>query len=665
MKILPLIITFVNPQILIGLVAVAIPIIIHLFNLRRVKKVEFSNTALLKRIQEESSAKRKPVELMILAARILALSFLVFAFAQPLFKDRDNELTLGDEVLLYLDNSQSLSALNEDGNSGFDKAIIEATSIVETYPEGTVFHFIENSYSNSISADYTKESLQELLTEIQQVGVDRDFSEIRNRLEGSNLNGDIYYITDFQNKTDFNSILSDTINNHYLLPIMANDVSNIFIDTVYLENTFLSGAFANLLKIKLRRNFRDSEVLNLKLLINDQLFGTAEVDFGNQLLAEYQFEIKSDVGGLERIELQIEDPNLTFDNSFYASINQLDKVKVVEIYDISTPGYVQSLFEENEVFQFSRVDSRFLDNELIGSANLLIVNQVAQFSNQLVNLINSLKESGSTLIIVPDSKANQTQLANIGVISARDNGDRLELAQPDFDNPIFQGVFEALDENIEMPQASINFRILNSELDYLQFKNGRSFLSKLNADGNLFFFASPFDSEFTSFTNHALFVPVMYKLALGSKVNLSNLYYYSDSETIFYPIEAGFGNLVFQLSNGTLEITPDQRIESDRLILEIPKDLIEAGQYQLLAGGESIGMISFNIPKAESNLSVIDPQTFEELNELNHITVIDSSSSSGAKQFLQAGVAGIPLWKYALIVALFFLFVEIILIRYL
>ena len=164
------IITFANPQLLFGLFAIAIPIIIHLFNLRRVKRVEFSNTALLKRIKEESSAKRKPVELLILGSRIIGVSLLVLAFAQPLFKSEVNDLELQDKVLIYLDNSQSLSALNDEGVSSFDNLIKEANSIVDSYSDGTVFHFVENAYSNSISAQYTKESIKELLTEIEQVG---------------------------------------------------------------------------------------------------------------------------------------------------------------------------------------------------------------------------------------------------------------------------------------------------------------------------------------------------------------------------------------------------------------------------------------------------------------------------------------------------------------
>ena len=659
------IITFANPQILLGLFAIAIPVIIHLFNLRRVKKVQFSNTALLKRIKEESSAKRKPVELLILACRILGVSLLVLAFAQPLFKDQDNDLKLGSEVLIYLDNSQSLSGLAGDGATGFDVLVNEANSIVDSYPDGTVFHFIENSYSNSISADYTSESLKELLTEVEQVGVDRSLEEITSRITGGGFQGDIYYLSDFQNKIQFQAISQDTTNLHYIVPTIADDVSNVYVDTVYLENTFLSGTFTNLLKIRLQRNFRDTEVLNLKLLIDNQLYGTAEVDFGNQLFAEYEFELQTSAQGLDKIELEIEDPTLQFDNTFYASVNQLDKVRVVEIFDSTTPGFVQALFDDNDVFQFTRIDSRFLDNEVIASTNFLVINQVDELSNQLVNAAKGLLENGGTVMFIPDPSTDQADPGKLGIQTTKENGERLVLTQPNFENPLFQGVFEEQDENIEMPQAAVNFRVLNSELDFLSFRNGRGFLSKINTTGNLLFFSSPFNQEYTSFTNHALFVPIMYKLALGSKANLSNLYYYTDSDNIFYPIDGVQTNTIFKLNSDSKEITPNQRLDGDRLILEIPKDVIEPGHYSLLANDQTIGTLSFNIPETESNLSTIDPKVFQDLEELNHVTVIESADQGDVKRFLEAGVAGIPLWKYALLGALFFLFVEIILIRYL
>jgi len=50
---------FLYPNMLFGLFALAIPIIIHLFNFRRHKIVYFSNTATLKTIEQENAKTKK------------------------------------------------------------------------------------------------------------------------------------------------------------------------------------------------------------------------------------------------------------------------------------------------------------------------------------------------------------------------------------------------------------------------------------------------------------------------------------------------------------------------------------------------------------------------------------------------------------------------------
>ena len=85
---------FLYPTFLFALAALAIPIIIHLFYFRRFKKVYFTNVRFLKEVKEEKSARSKLRNLLVLAMRLLALAFLVFAFAQP-FIPRDEEVKAG------------------------------------------------------------------------------------------------------------------------------------------------------------------------------------------------------------------------------------------------------------------------------------------------------------------------------------------------------------------------------------------------------------------------------------------------------------------------------------------------------------------------------------------------------------------------------------------
>jgi len=75
--------SFVYPWFLWALLAIAIPIIIHLFHFRRFKTVYFTNVKFLKEVKEQTSARSKLKHLLVLCSRILAIAALVFAFAMP------------------------------------------------------------------------------------------------------------------------------------------------------------------------------------------------------------------------------------------------------------------------------------------------------------------------------------------------------------------------------------------------------------------------------------------------------------------------------------------------------------------------------------------------------------------------------------------------------
>ena len=74
---------FLYPGFLLALLALAIPIILHLFYFRRFKKVYFTNVRFLKEVKEQTSARSKLRNLLVLLMRLLAVAMLVFAFAQP------------------------------------------------------------------------------------------------------------------------------------------------------------------------------------------------------------------------------------------------------------------------------------------------------------------------------------------------------------------------------------------------------------------------------------------------------------------------------------------------------------------------------------------------------------------------------------------------------
>lgn len=99
---------FLNPIFLIAGLCLAIPIIIHLFNFKKYKKVLFSDIRFLQEIKEQTNKRSKLKNLLILLSRLLALSALVLAFAQP-YLNKYNNQNKGDKFLsIFIDNSYSM-----------------------------------------------------------------------------------------------------------------------------------------------------------------------------------------------------------------------------------------------------------------------------------------------------------------------------------------------------------------------------------------------------------------------------------------------------------------------------------------------------------------------------------------------------------------------------
>ena len=108
---------FVNPGFLYGLLAVAVPVIIHLFNFRRFKKVYFTNVAFIKELKQETQKQSRFKHLLVLLMRMLAIAAIVMAFARPFIPAENNLINPDSQnlVSIYLDNSFSMEAESEQG----------------------------------------------------------------------------------------------------------------------------------------------------------------------------------------------------------------------------------------------------------------------------------------------------------------------------------------------------------------------------------------------------------------------------------------------------------------------------------------------------------------------------------------------------------------------
>ena len=197
---------FLNPLFLFGLLAAGIPLIIHLWNRRRVVTIDFSSLMFLMAAHRENARRFQLRHLLILLLRMAIIALIALALSRPF-------LTLGlpvasvrakTDVVIVLDNSYSMAYQDVDGIR-FEKAKALATDILETLRHG-------DSASLILMSDVPDPVFQQLTPDIGSVVTAINDAEVSYRAtnvqpslelahemlaESEQLNRELYLISDF------------------------------------------------------------------------------------------------------------------------------------------------------------------------------------------------------------------------------------------------------------------------------------------------------------------------------------------------------------------------------------------------------------------------------------------------------------------------------------
>ena len=668
---------FLYPQFLLGLLTLSIPIIVHLFNFRKTKKIQFSNNLFLKNIKEVSTAKRKLKHYLTLAARLLFILFLVLAFAQPFIPGLKESLK-NDLVYVYLDNSYSMSNEVAQDLTSLDQGISFIDELVDIYPQNTRFKLLTNEFLPSGDLLKTKNEIKDLLAEISFSGIGRTLEEANNRQLKDFLNvkedkKDIFWLSDFQRSTvgDWQRINFDTSANYYLVPFAYRAPDNVYIDSIYLSSPFLLENEKNSLIISFKNAGNKAvEDLPVKLFINDnQVANTSLTIVANGTLDE-SFELTQSLKRINRGKVSFEEFPVTFDNDFYFTLNVDARVDVLEIRSDQSSDNVSQVYANDKLFNFTSFPVDNLNYNAVDNTDLIVLNEVSTISPSLANVLLGFLENNGTIAIIPAQQTDVNTYTRILPVREKsvNGGDVLKatLRTPDLSNPFFANMFIESDDIFEMPLGSGKITTLAPGETILSLRNRDPFLSRVVGNKNIFLFAAPLKEEFTNFHQHAIFVPVMYRIASLSNVLSDDLYYSLNQSIVSLRVDSISKNVIYKLKNEDQELIPAQRILGRDLIMELPKNVMNTGYYDVFNDSGIKKVLSFNYNPDESILAQYD---LSALNEVagNHenVNVYNADDTNDFTRSLRELHSGIPLWKYMLIVSLLALLAEILIIRYL
>lgn len=672
--------SFLYPAFLWALTALSIPVIIHLFNFRKTKRIYFSTTRFLRNVQEATTAKRKLKHYLILASRILFLLFLVFTFAQPIIPASE-QFSTNRNISIYLDNSLSMSVPVGEKTSALDAGIGYVKRIVNVFPPDTRYRLLTNDFAPFSNSYKTKTEVIDLLTQVRLSPVSRNLNEVKERIQNlsrAQASGEVFWISDFQQSTvgSLNPSVYDTTQRWHLVPLTYQNNTNIFIDTAYLENPFVVGGEKNTLHIRMRNDGEKAvEQLLVKLTVNGIQTGTTSVNIAAKAVVESSFDLPVRQAGLttglsavSRATVSFNDYPVSFDNEFYLALNFSEKIRVVEIKDQNLITPVERVFGNKQVFAFRSFTVSNFNYSLLDEADLVVVNGIDRFDASLSASLRTYVDGGGALFVIPGGTPDVSSYKSLLRIATLNPVKAIPLAEldyPDFKNPFFENVFEERSARLAMPQAT---RIIDWGMDrsaILKFKNEQPYLSIFNQQGKIYLLSAPLENEFTTLHNAALFVPIMYRMAASGKKSEVKPYYSLNESFITLRLDSITGEQPMKLV-GVQEIVPAQRKLADQVVMDLPRFSMNAGFYKVTHERDTVGLLAFNLNKYESLLAQYSGEAVkQQLGNPQTISIFESNSEEAFSNEIKARYLGKPLWKYALILALCFLLAEILLIRFL
>ncbi|HEX5169414.1 MAG TPA: BatA domain-containing protein [Cyclobacteriaceae bacterium] len=658
---------FVNPGFLWALFALSIPILIHLFNFRRTRQVYFSNTRVLKQVKQVSTTRRKLKHYLILLSRLLFIFFLVIVFAQPIIPPKE-QVGSQRHVTLYLDNSLSMSAQLADKTRAFNTGVDFLEGIINLFPTETQYRLITNDFSPFSNTFKTKAEALDLLTQIKLSPISRDASEIVTKISDTRIIGDVFWISDFQQSTFDDVSAADSTIAWHLVPITPTLSDNVFIDTAYLDNPFAVGREKNSLIVKVRNDGRSArDQLSMKLTINNIQAATVAINIPAGGIAETSFDLTQVFTGLNKAHLSFNDFPISFDNDFFLALNFSEKINVLEIRADQSRSPVEQVFGNHQLFNYSGFPVGNFNYSLLSQVDLVIVNGIDAIDPALGLVLREYVNNYGTLLLIPGAKPDASSYQSLTSlpISVVDQPIKQDLDPPDFSNPFFENVFEEKTTSLAMPSAR---KIIDWGADrssILKFRNGQPFLSLSTSGGKIYIMGSPLTDSFTDFYRNALFVPVMYRIAASAQKNTPKPYYTLSESALSLKIDSLVGEEPLRLI-GEQEIIPSQHKIADRVVLDIPKHILNQGFYNVVVNRDTVDLLAFNLDKDESLMQLYSiDQIRERFGGRPNITVFEARSSDAFSNEIKERYLGKPLWKYALMLALFFLLAEILLIRFL
>jgi hypothetical protein len=663
------------PAFLAGLMAIAIPVLIHMIHRERRETFEFPSLMFLHKIPYRSVRRQKLRHLLLLAARCLAIAIIVAAFARPFFQRTMAAAPAagdGREVVLLVDRSYSMAH-----GGRWQRALEASRTIAGQIRALDRISVVTFGASASQIVEPTSDGgrVDRVLTATQPG------SEPTRYASGLRMAAQVLGASDLPRKEIV--LISDfhrsgwSPNDDVALPegvavrtvdVSRKETDDVAVASVSVARTPVGGRVRATVTARATNLGPAPRTVDATLELTGRRVDTRRVTIPARGTAQIVFAAAPVSEAAARGEVRITSDSQPSNDSFFFTVADEGGAAAL-IVEPPRPRVNQSLFlsralavaDDPEVRTTIKSADAFTPADLRGTS-LVVLNESALPIGALGTQLRAHVTNGAMLVVVPGEGgaigAATTEWravlpASVGVTTDRPDGGRW--ASVDFSNALFEPFRAA---RADFSSVSLTrYRTLTAAPDSAQviarLDDGSPLLvERAVGEGRILMWAGTLDASWNDLPFHPLFVPLMHQLARRSVSGREGRSWFVAPHVLNLATEGGEA-IVESPSGQRVRVSPD----SQRPTVE----LRERGFYEVRGGTTAIGAgrpVAVNVDLVESDLSHMDPAEL--------VAAVTARSARGAGNAPRTPFAGTAqelerrqaIWWYLLLAALLLLAAE-------
>lgn len=682
---------FLNPFILFGLILSAIPLIIHLLNLRKLRTIEFSSLKFLKELQKSHIRKLKIQQWILLALRMFTIIFLVLAFSRPITTGHIPGLSqyAQSSIIILFDNSPSMNVSDQFGNRfNYAKRITKKLlDQMSNRDEIIIIPMANLQSADNYSFNSNIKNISEQVSKIKIGYKTANFSQsLTVALEllqnnAHHLNKEIYIVSDNQtiNFDNFDKSVNEKLRPAiYFLQVgqesTNEDIKNVSIDSVILLSKIFQPNRPLNIQAKLTNHSKEDRQNHVLSLIFNQT-KVAQNNINIKRKTTSLQDISSNLPNTQLIsgKLEIENDALNDDNTKYFGLIIPIKPKICLVSNSNNIYLYNALGQnyQNAYCEFQTVSSINFNSIDPHQFDLIIITDYTSLNNS--KLINYLSAGGRAILFASDDFAQNNELKTQLMMSDAQVvtypiGQSNIVTQINRTHPIFDGVFA--NQTGDLPDKIKITKEINSNSGVSIIQNSiGNLLAEHRLDKGKFLFVSVApNTEWSNLPTTTLFPVMIYRsvLYLSSLPELAYNIPIGSSLQFQVPEKFASGSnykLIDPLGNEQTLYAPNlpSGITINLPTIDIP------GNYIILNNeNKPVGIVSANINPKESVLNFLETKIIEEMVKSKFkkkVTVAFIEEMSSLSKQIQKVRTGSELWQIFLILSLLTALTEMVIQR--